>query len=319
MRARVHALAYTGTLLGLLGGCTDAPVAVRGPLPADVMASLGADTELATYMDALNAQLEAEGASYRAAIAEYVTVPDSGIAGNTVVSRFVGNKRLDADFVPFDARRSSFSGPVSGPADDVTFAVDQTIDAVPPLGGLTEPQTTSAITAAMATWDDVRCSTLPLTLNPSFGLDIGVVAYLNGLGGSPFILADVQHAGWRDINFAGSILGVTFTFVFITPTGEPTDIDNNGLADVALREIYYDPSFTWRTNGGNVDVESVVLHESGHGLSQEHFGTVGLKNDGTVYAAPRAVMNALYTSPLRVLLGTDIGGHCGNWEAWPFE
>jgi hypothetical protein len=166
----------------------------------------------------------------------------------------------------------------------------------------------------------VNCSNLPITKNPDFGLDIGVVAFLNGLGGSPFVFADVQHAGWRDINFAGGILGVTFTFIFIDDDGNPVDQDNNGLADVAFREIYYDPSFGWADDGvddNDIDVESVAVHEAGHGLSQAHFGTVRLKNDGSLKASPRAVMNALYSEPFRALTGTDNGGHCSNWANWP--
>lgn len=62
-----------------------------------------------------------------------------------------------------------------------------------------------------------------------------------------------------------------------------------------------------------LDVETVALHEAGHGLSQAHFGSVFLKNDGTLKAAPRAITNALYAGVLRTLEGTDNGGHCSNW------
>jgi hypothetical protein len=295
--------------------CTDS--AVVGPLPVSDGVSLSLDTagELAQYMDALNVRLEADGANYRAAIAEYVTSPDGGEAGNTVLSKVVGNKQLGHDFVALDPRRG-WSGSAAGPDDDITYAIDQTIDAVPPFGGLTEAQTTAAIRAAIGSWAALNCSSLALTENATFGLDVGLIAFLNGLGGSPFVFADVQHAGWRDINFAGGILGVTFTFIFVSGPN-PTDIDGNGRLDVAFREIYFDPSFSWAVNGSNIDVESIALHEFGHGLSQAHFGTVAIKNDGSLKAAPRAVMNALYAAPLRQLLGTDTAGHCSNWAAWP--
>ncbi len=305
-------------ITGALVACIDAPVTTPRSVSADVRLSQTGDpgAELVAYMDALNVQLESEGAAYRAAIAEYVTEPAGGEAGNTVLSKVVGNKQLAFDFVPFDPRRG-WSGPAGGAADNITFAIDQTGDAVPVFGGLTGAQTTAAIVAATNTWEGVNCSTLPLAANPDFGVDIGVVAFLNSLGGSPFILADVQHAGWRDINFAGNILGVTFTFVFVSG-GQPTDIDNNGVGDAAFREIYYDRSFSWANNGiSNIDVQTVALHEIGHGLSQAHFGTVRLKNDGTLHASPRAVMNALYAGPLRALHGTDNGGHCSNWASWP--
>ncbi len=315
--ARLKRGTYTCSVVLACVACTDAAVTSPRPVATETTRAVAdPGSELASYMDALNVQLAGQGASYRAAVAEYVTSPDSGQAGGTVLSKVVGNKQLAFDFVPFDPRRG-WSGSSSGPADDITEAIDETGDAVPPSGGLTAAQTTAAILSAAGTWQAVSCSELPLSLNATFGLDVGVVAFLNGLGGSPFVFADVQHAGWRDINFAGGILGVTFTFVFVDADGNPTDIDGNKVGDAAFREIYYDPSFTWRNNGGNIDVQTVSLHEQGHGLSQDHFGMVFLKNDGSLAAAPRAVMNALYAGPLRQLLGSDIAGHCSNWGAWP--
>lgn len=280
-------------------------------------AATDAATELSALMDNVNGALEAEGANYRVAIAEYITDGSGGDAGGTVLSKAIGNKQLVGDFIPNDPRRAPWSGPVSGGVDNITYAIDETGDAVPPVGGLTAGQTTGAIDRAMATWDAETCSDLPITRNNATGIDIGRVAFLNGLGGSLAIVGDVQHAGWRDINFAGNILGVTFTFIF-TSGGVPTDANGDGQADVAFREIYYDPSFSWKDNGVNdIDVQSIAVHESGHGLSQAHFGTVALKNDGRLQASPRAVMNALYSSPFRDLTGTDNAGHCSNWGNWP--
>jgi hypothetical protein len=67
----------------------------------------------------------------------------------------------------------------------------------------------------------------------------------------------------------------------------------------------------------DIDVESVAVHEAGHGLSQAHFGKVWLKNDGSLERSPMAVMNAIYSEPFRPLAGTDNGGHCSNWAQWP--
>jgi hypothetical protein len=272
--------------------------------------------ELASMMERMNVQLEADVQDYRVAMAEYFTIGGAD-AGNTVVAKVVGNKQLTSDFVPFDPRREAWSG--SDPnQDDITYAIDETGDAVPVLGGLTAAQTDAAIARAMSTWDAVNCSTLPIVRNASSGIDIGVVAAQNMLGGSLAVLADVQHAGFRDINFAGNVLAVTFTFVFVLPGNIPTDVDGNGKTDTAFREIYYDPSFSWADNGvSNVDVETAALHEAGHGLSQNHFGTLFIKNDGSVHASPRAVLNPAYIGPLRDLRGTDNGGHCSNWANWP--
>ena len=282
----------------------------------------GAAVAIGAMMDEVNVALAAQGANYRVAMAEYVT-GDGDEAGATVISKDVGNKQLTFDFVPFDARRL-WSGSVAGPTDDITYAVDQTGDAVPPFGGLTGAATTAAIDAAMGTWDGQRCSTLPITKNPDFGIDIGVVAFILGLGGSPFVVADVQHAGWRDINFGGGVLGATFTFGF---TDGPrcaaddrfSDIDGNGKCDTAFREIYYDPSFNWADDGvSSPDVETVALHEVGHGLSQAHFGNIFFNTrTGAVIAAPRAIMNPFIFGVDRNLLASDDGGHCSIWGQWP--
>ena len=274
--------------------------------------SAGLKSITSEYLDAINVGLAQKGLDYRIAMAEYITAGGSDEAGNTIRPKDVGNKQLEFDFVPGDTRRD-WSG---ASATAITYAIDQTGDAVPPFGGLDAAQTTAAIVRGTETWDNASCSELGLDPNDDFGIDIGVVAFINGFGGSPFVVADVQHAGWRDINFADGILGVTFTFGF-TEGGEFTDIDNNGKLDAAFREIYYDPSWEWTDDGvSNVDVESVAVHEIGHGLSQAHFGSIR-EHKGALKASPRAVMNALYTAPFRELTGTDNGGHCSNWGQWP--
>jgi len=285
-----------------------------------------ATQQIADIMDAANEQLEQRGSNMRAGVAELLVASDGDAVGITVFSKAVGNKQLATDFVPFDPRRFETSGPFTGTNDNITYAVDQT-DAVPPMGGLDASQTTAAIDSAMATWDNVRCSKLSLTKNPDYGVDIGVLAFLRtgGARGSFAFLADIQHAGFTDLDFPPGVLGVTITFLFtdapdhIGP-GNPTDIDNNGKWDVGLREIYYDPSWNWHDDGvaspGAPDVEAVALHEAGHGLSQGHFGQVFSVN-GTRKAAPLARMNAIYSGPIRTLAGSDKGGHCSNWGSWP--
>ena len=287
-------------------------------VPTGAFADGDVDAQLADAMDAINAALAADGADYRAAMAEYLSV-DGEDHANTVIAKDVGNKQLSTDFVPNDTRRA-WSAPFGGPFDDITYAIDTTGDAVPVFGGLTAAQTDAAIVRAMSSWDALTCSHLPIVRNPDFGLDIGVVAFIvsGGAVGSPFVFGDVQHAGWRDLNFAGGILGVTFTFIFIDGAGNGTDVDGDGRIDTAFREIYYDPSFSWADDGvTNIDVETVALHEAGHGLSQAHFGMVFFDNNGNLKFAPHAVMNAVYAAPQRTLLGTDEGGHCSNWASWP--
>jgi hypothetical protein len=311
---RLGVLAASGAVVSCADGPTRPAATPDGPPPTLLLAA-DAGGSIAAVLDRANLVLETQGASYRAGLAEFITPATTQEAGTTVLSRALGNRRLGEDFVPRDPRRT-WSGPAPG-SDDITHAIDRTADAAPPGGGLTEAETTPAIRRAMATWDAVACSTLPITEVPDFGLDLGVAAFLNGLGGGPFIVADLMHAGWGDVDFAGTTLAATITFLFIDPaTGEFTDVDGDGRLDVAFREIYYDPSWIWAI-GQNIDVESIALHEAGHGLSQAHFGTIRIRNDGLLQATPWAVMNALYARPQQRLLGSDIGGHCGNWGQWP--
>lgn len=304
-----------GALAVLVAGCDSATDTAPTPLASAKAATEDPNELISAQMDAVNAVLASEGADYRVAIAEWIAGPGSDEAGNTIVQKDVGNKQLTADFVPGDERRTwSANG-----GNSLTYAIDETLDAVPFGGGLTGAQTDAAIMSAMSTWDGVTCSALNLTRNSAGSVDLGFIAASNGLGGSFAVAGDVQHAGFRDLDFAGGVLGVAFTLIF-TEGGVATDIDGNGKADVAFREIYYDPSWVWSLDGllGTVDVESIALHEAGHGLSQAHFGNISIRNNGSFKASPRAVMNAFYSGGSQTeLLGTDNGGHCSNWAQWP--
>ncbi|MGI8785627.1 MAG: hypothetical protein ACR2L2_18500 [Acidobacteriota bacterium] len=270
-----------------------------------------ASEQVMAVMVAINAQLEASGADFRVEKAEYLTLDTSAEMGRTVFFTDRGNKQLDAHFVPGDPRR--------GGRTNISYIVDQAEGAI---DGLTTPQTTAAIDRAMATWQGVNCSDIPITKQPDFpGLDLGVVEFFHGLGGLPFPLADITHAGWLPAGISALILppnviAATFTFVFVGGGG-PTDIDQNGKADVAFSEILYNDNFLWRING-DVDVETVALHEAGHGLSQAHFGALFQTGaNGKFHFAPKAVMNAGYTGVQQELKGTDNGGHCSIWASWP--
>jgi len=212
--------------------------------------------------------------------------------------------------VPGDIRRGGLSS--------ISYLVDQ----VDVARGLTANQTTAAIDRGMATWDGLSCSNLPLTLQGHFaGFDLGFVQFLIGLGGFPAVFADVTHGGWLPaFVFGPGVLAVTFTFVFSDDRVNATDIDGNGRGDVAFREIYYNDAFRWGINSAlpTIDVESVALHEAGHGLSQAHFGTAFLTVENEkVHFAPRAVMNAGYSGIQQELHGTDNAGHCSQWSTWP--
>ena len=256
----------------------------------------------------MNAKLETDRYAFRLGDVAYLTPDDGTDVGQTVFFNDRA-KQLGAHFVPGDPRR--------GGRTNITYLVDQAEGAI---DGLTVGQTTAAIDRAMATWNGVNCSTIPITKLPDIpGLDIGIVEALLGQTGGPFFIADITHAGWLPANvLPPNVIGVTFTFMFVDPaTGAPTDIDNNNMVDVAFREILYNDRFVWSING-NIDVQTVALHESGHGLSQGHFGKAfGTDANGKIHFAPLAVMNAAYSGVQQDLKGTDNGGHCSIWGSWP--
>ena len=260
---------------------------------------------LMTLMGVVNEGLEAAGSHLRVEYAEYIPPDDSTEVGQTVFFNDRA-KQLGAHFVPGDPRRAGRA--------NITYRVDQAEGAI---DGLTVAQTTAAIDRAMATWQNVNCSTIPITRLPNLVGDIGLIEFLNGLGGSPIIAGDIVHAGWQPPNVLGNnVLAATFTFIFVQG-GVPTDIDNNGKIDVALREILYNDRFLWRINS-DIDIETVALHEVGHGLSQGHFGKAFRTDaNGKVHFAPRAVMNAAYSGVQQSPAGTDNGGHCSIWGSWP--
>ena len=233
-------------------------------------------------------------------------------AGNTVYFNDRGNRQLGADFVPGDARRGGFF--------DIAYARDGTEGATS--SGLSQAQTDDAILSAMNTWDNVSCSEgLDLFDLGSSPFDLGYVAFLIGAGGAP-VFTDVMHSGFNTnvtdavFGVGSNVLAVTFTFIWVD-AGGPTDIDNNGKTDVAFRDIYYNDAFAWAI-GDNIDVETVALHEAGHGLSQGHFGKLFQSGgNGQFHFAPRAVMNAGYTGVQNSIGETDNAGHCSIWDEWP--
>lgn len=249
--------------------------------------------------------------NYTLEYAEILVDPDLADPVNTVFFNDRGNKQLDFDFVP-------------GLALDGTDAISYYVDTTRPSGDVSNAASEAAIDRAMATWEAQTCSQLGMFKAPFVGQS-GFVAALFGFGGSFDYFADVTHSGWLPGSFfdllapggSGFILGVTFTIIFTDANGDPVDTDNNGKGDVAWREIYYNDNFLWQIND-RFDIETVALHEAGHGLSQAHFGKA-FRSGGNnkLHFSPRAVMNAAYSGVQHDLTGTDNAGHCSNWGSWP--
>lgn len=264
-------------------------------------------TEMQAMLDNMNLQLEAMGSDLRVDMIEWMTDPTSGEMGSVVFANDRGNKQLGADWVPFDLRRSWNAG-----TDDITYLVDQSDGATN--DGLGNAQTEAAIDRAMTTWGNVSCSGgLDVVKVADPGIDPDIVDALLGFGGFGTPLADITHAGWVPAGiFNPSTIGVTFTLSFVGG-----DTNGDGKADAGIREIYYNDGFVWNIDG-NIDVETVALHEAGHAFSQAHFGKIfGVLANGTIHFAPLAVMNAAYSGVQQELTGTDNAGHCSIWGNWP--
>jgi hypothetical protein len=285
----------------------DARVEIKSPEPANI--TIPQFSKVTTINN-----LNSKGEEFAVAVymAEYITSGESGEIGNEVFFNNRGNKQLAGDFVPALALDGT---------PDVTYYVDENR----PTADLPVAVSTAAIDRAMNTWDGVNCSDLGMTKIPYDGSPAGLVPASLGFGGSFNYFADVMHGGWLPGAFfdllapGGSsfILGVTFTIVFTDSNGDLVDTDNNGKYDVAWREIYYNDAFGWN-DGSTYDVETVALHEAGHGLSQAHFGKAHRTiSNGKIHFSPRAVMNAAYSGVQTNIGKSDNGGHCSNWGSWP--
>lgn len=277
-----------------------------------------------------NARLREEGLDLELVKYEFLTVGATGAAGRTVLASD-RDKNIGLDWVPGDPRRSGRT--------NLTWAIDGIEGAT--TSGVTQAQSDQATMDAMQTWQDVRCSNIPLDFQGVLPLDLGVVQALLGFGGSFFVFADYQHTGFLPPAFfellqtggGAGILGVTFTFACWNNFGGPVDLDGNGLIDTCYSETYYNDGFQWAIDApadpfGAIDVETVIVHEAGHGLSQGHFGDIFFDASDSfdpggkfifqhLHFAPYAVMNAAIWETQQELTGSDIAGHCTIWGAWP--
>lgn len=254
--------------------------------------------------------------------ADYLTHTESGKAGNTVFFRDVGNKQIPIDHVPFAS--------LDGTSNISYFIAGNRISK-----DLQPEISSQAIHRAMDTWNEVTCSNPGIfELDYAEGTPAGIVLrFLQDQGmlldepeGSNEYRADIAHIGWVPPEFfeillgegAENVIAATFFFIFVDEDG-PTDLDNNGKLDMALSEIYYNDRFPWN-DGDHIDVETVALHEAGHGLGQAHFGKLfQINSTGRFQFAPRAVMNAGYTGIQTQITKTDEAGHCSNWANWPLH
>lgn len=258
------------------------------------------EDDVKAVLNTMNDQLAAAGEGFRVSKVEFSTYEQMGI---TVYAND-REHQLDEHWLPYDPWRFGVR--------DIYWAIDH----VDQTNDLPWADTVAAIGRAMNIWDSQSCANIPLTLVDDYGMDLGYVQWLMGMGGCPCWLADITHAGWLPRIFfdiiggpggGDSILGATFTLVW---TARPND--------VAFREIYWNDKFNFGVDIRYFDIETIAAHEVGHGLSLGHIGMI-FRDAGTGHLqfAPRALMNAIYYDILQELLGTDVSSFCGIWSSWP--
>lgn len=240
-----------------------------------------------------------EGVSVTPAGFFWVGVTDGQTMGNEVFFVDRGNKQIGIQWVPGDPRRNG--------RNDVGYAFVDFLPGLYATDFVTSADVWPAIDRAMATWEAQACST---------NLEIPKGTFFDWI----FFDSDILHDGFYDLG--PGVLGATIPFIFVDASG-PTDIDNDGNLDYAFAIILYSSEFPWGIDTNTfpfIDVETVALHEAGHGLGQAHFGSAFLTlTNGRIHFAPRSVMNAAYSGLQQSLTGTDNAGHCSMFGSWPSD
>ena len=311
---------FAGILTGmlLLFGCSqdnvNQPLVQATGVHASAFAKAGdqGDPVVLAWMNQANQQLKGQGLKIAVESVEFFTI-GAGRPGARI-------HQESFRWVPNDPRRLA-------DGDKMTYLVDQSHGAT--ASGLSSAQTEGAIDRALSTWAaDPAMKKVTIVKRPYTGEDPSIVDALFGFGGfgNPF-LADIVDAGWYPRAFfeavggpggGRGILGVTFTFVFIDGSGNPTDINGDNYLDEALSETYYNDNFGDPSGDreGNpwgieivlpgIDVQTVALHENGHALDLGHFGP-----------PPNAVMNPVYAGIRQSPFPSDDAGLNIVWQSWP--
>jgi hypothetical protein len=181
--------------------------------------------------------------------------------------------------------------------------------------GLDPAAAEAAVDRAMGTWASDSClQKSPFAKRPLDGADADIFDFRYGYGEyGDYRKADIVHAGFLPAGFfeqvtgpggGKTVLAMSVTFIYVDPSGRPSDTDNDGYLDMAHNEVYYNQAFSWAAGG--MDLQSAALHEVGHSLGIGHIGP-----------PPEAVMNPIYAGPERALHPMDHAALCSVWASWP--
>lgn len=314
---RRSALAFAFAPLLLIAACDQRatpPTAYRPSIgtPSFARTQQPVDSALLRKVVDINGQLAARGLGIAIEAIEFFT-----IGGGRPSFRI---HQQPFRWVPNDPRRLA-------DGTNITYLVDQSDGAT--ASGLSSALTEAAMDRALDTWgNDPALKKLAIVKRSDDGRDPDIFDGFFGFGGSgdPF-LADIVEAGFLPRAFfeavggpggGRGILAFSVTFIFVTGTGAPTDINGDNYFDTALNEVYYNDNFgnpggdradrPWGINVAlpAIDVETVALHENGHSLELGHFGP-----------PPAAVMNPVYAGIRQSPLPADNAGMNAVWSSWP--
>ncbi len=249
MRKSKYSLLAALTVAIAVTACASEPTApttsgseVQGPALSRGATATG--DVVSAKLQEINAGLAAAGAGYAVEMAEISLGPDASADQAQIVFAFDRNLRLSSKWVPGDARRAADGANITQMFDQSFGLANGSINAEP------------AIDASFDTWANLQCSKLNIVKRPDDGQFHTAVLGV----GDPFA-ADIYTLGFLPGFFfdavlgpgaSQNVLGVTFTFIFGSFDDQgnftPSDIDNNGRTDTALKEIWYNDNFPWTTS-----------------------------------------------------------------------